>query len=141
MVGNVNKVTDDIPNDDDNFADNIKIDQPQAKDLQEALIGIEKDRREWLNKSYNRAWWIIGCLYVLMALWLLCNIKTTAWHTLLILGSIPTTLTIIVIKTLQPNHNQKDDKDEINLNSHAILETIKQQVSNITDILNKFINK
>lgn len=136
-----NKITDDIPNDDDNFADNIKIEQPQTKNLQEALIGIEKDRREWLNKSYNRAWWIIGCLYVLMGVWLLCNIKTTAWHTLLILGSMPTTLTIIVIKTLQPNHDKKDDKDEINLNSHAILETINQWGSNVTSILNKLTNK
>lgn len=136
-----NKITDDIPDDDDNFADNIKIEQPQSKELQEALIGVEKDRREWLNKSYRSAWEIIYALYVLMGVWLLCNIKTTAWHTLLILGSMPTTLTIIVIKTLQPNHDKKDDKDEINLNSHAILETINQWGSNVTSILNKLTNK
>ena len=61
-----NKITDDIPDDDDNFADNIKIEQPQSKELQEALIGVEKDRREWLNKSYRSAWEIIYALYVLM---------------------------------------------------------------------------
>lgn len=128
-----NKITDDIQNDDDNLADNIKIEQPQNKDLQEALIGIEKDRREWLNKTYRYAWFIIVVLYVLMALWLLCNIKTTAWHTLLILGSMPTTLTIIVIKTLQPSRNKNNEHK--NLNANAVLETINQGVSSIIEIL------
>lgn len=128
-----NKITDDIQSDDDNLADNIKIEQPQNKDLQEALIGIEKDRREWLNKTYRYAWRIIVILYVLMALWLLCNIKTTAWHTLLILGSMPTTLTIIVIKTLQPSRNKNNENK--NLNANAVLETINQGVSSIIEIL------
>ena len=109
--------------------------------MHQEWVKSERYRRFWYGISYLYVWLIIGGLYVLMGYWVAHNAQTTAWHTLLVLGSMPTTLTIIVIKTLQPNHNKKDDKDEINLNSHAILETIKQQVSNITDILNKLINK